>query len=274
MGVAEDVELVIRHGRKYLAGNVLRRNFARVHGLLRHGTRNFLAGGEVVLIHRIGAVALAVGNAGWHKVRAQHAAMQLLRNQPQILVERLRQADYRVLAHVVDTHVGRRQQPGHAGRVDDMALPGGFLCGGFEHHRGENAHPVDHSPQVDIQHPLPVAHRLLPQQPARAPHPGVVKYKVRGTPAGQNFSAQRIHGCGVTHIHLPRHDLRSPKLQRLCRSLRQRICLDVHQHQLHAGLGCNAHALQPKAGASPRQHSRLSRQSIQHRMSPCLFRCG
>ena len=70
----------------------------------------------------------------------------------EILGERLRQADHRVLRGVVDAEALTGDQAGHRGRVDDVA---GLTAG--DHARHERLDTVDHAPEVDAQHPLPVA---------------------------------------------------------------------------------------------------------------------
>ena len=114
---------------------------------------------------------------------------------------------------------------------------------------------MNHAPQVHSQHPFPVTHRLLPQQTACAPHTRIVKDEMRCAPRALHLTGQRLHGGGIAHINLTRHDLGGPQRARLGLRTGQGLRLYIHQYQLHACASRNAHALQTKARTCTGQHS-------------------
>ncbi len=203
-----------------------------------------------------------MADARGHEEGAQHAGADLVGDQGQVLVQRLGQAHHGVLADVVDAHVGRRQQPGHAGRVDDVALEGRIGLGRLQHHGREQPHAVDHAPEVDAQHPLPIFQRVLPDQPARA-HACVVEHEVRRAELLAHLVGQGLHlGC-VGHIHAACQHTHALPFE-LGGSLVQRLLLHIDQHQVHAQLRANARALQAEARARARQHGRLALEVLDH----------
>ena len=167
-------------------------------------------------------------------------------DQAQVLVQGLRQRDDRVLARVVHAHVGRVQQPGHAGRVDDVATPGGVGRSRLQHHRREHAHPVGHAHQVDADHPLPVARRVLPDEPPAA-DAGVVEDEARhaeGLPRGR---AQRVHLGRLRHVQ-PEGQHGRPEAADLGRRGLQRVGLHIGHDHAHAAPRREPARLQAEAG--------------------------
>ena len=209
-----------------------------------------------------GFVAVALADAGGHKVRTQHTGADLVGDQLEILVERLAQAHHRVLADVVNAHVGWREQAGHAGGVDDVATVGGVGLGRSQHHRREQAHPMDHPPHIHTQHPLPVLDRVLPDQATRA-HASVVEDEVRRAKPVLHRIGQRRHLVGAGHIHPPRQHLGTRGLD-LGFGLVQRILLHIDQHEVHAPGRADACALQAKPRACSGQYRRLAFEILNH----------
>ena len=238
------------------------RDLAAAHGLVAHGLADELALGGLFRRQVLRAVAVALADAGGHKVRAQHAGADLVGNERQVLVQRFRQRHHGVLAHVVNAHVGRVQQASHAGRVDDVATPGGVGLGGGQHHGGEKAHAMHHAPQVHAQHPLPVFDGVLPHQAARA-HTGVVEHQMGGAKALLHIGGQLLHLGGVRHIDLAGQHLAACGLH-LGSGGVQRVLLHIHQHQVHAQARANAGTFQPKARACAGQHRRLAGKVVDH----------
>ena len=78
-----------------------------------------------------------------------------------------------------------RDQPGHARRVDDVA----FALRG--QHRQEGPYPVDDSPQVDSQHPLPRRERAEPRV-RKTGHARVIADHVHRSEAINRGSCQSI----------------------------------------------------------------------------------
>ena len=188
---------------------------------------------------------MTLADAGRYKKRAKHRRTDLIRDQGQVLVQCLAERHHGVFADVVNPHVGRIEQPGHAGGVDDMTLPAGVLLGRCQHHRGEDAHAMDHTHHVDAQHPFPVFDRVFPNQTARA-NACVVKHQMRRTKAGQHRSAHRFHVAGTGHVEFEGQYLCPCRLHFLRGSIKC-VLLNIHQHQVHAQPGTYARAFQAKA---------------------------
>ena len=144
---------------------------------------------------------MALADAGGHKVRAQHAGTDLVADQLQVLVKGFSQRHHSMLADVVDAHIGRRQQTRHAGGVDDVALISRICFGSLQHHGREQAHTMHDTPKVDAEHPLPVGHRIFPDQSACA-HACVVEHQVRGAKTRLHIGSQLFHGLGIGDIQL------------------------------------------------------------------------
>ena len=199
---------------------------------------------------------MALADARGHKVRAEDTGADLVSDQTQVLVKRLGETDHGVLAHVVHTHVGRCEQARHAGGVDDVAPIGRIGLGGRQHHGREQPHPVDHTPDIDTQHPFPVAHRVFPDQ-STGSHARVVEDEVGGTETLLDRRGQGFHLPGIGHIHLARQHRHASGLH-LGLSPVQRILLNVHQHQIHAQPCTDARAFEAKARASAGQNGGLA----------------
>ena len=190
-------------------------------------------------------IAFALVDAGGHKVGAQHTCADLLADQFQILVKGFGQSHHRVFGDVVNTHVRGRQQSGHAGGVDDMALVCGVLLGRLQHHGGEQAHTVDDTPDIHTQQPFPILDRVFPDQAASA-HPCVVEHKVGCAKALKHSRCKFLHLVSVGHIHPLGHDLCTHGFDFIvCRF--EGVFLHIDQHHIHAQRGPNASAFQAKA---------------------------
>ena len=105
---------------------------------------------------------------------------------PEILGERLREADHRVLRGVVDAEPLAGDQSGHGGGVDDVAA----LAAG-DHARDERLDAVDHAPEVHAEDPLPVAMGGRPRGRPGAADAGVVAEDVHGAEARERLLGQR-----------------------------------------------------------------------------------
>ena len=160
-----------------------------------------------------------------------------------------------MFADVVDPHVGRVDQPGHAGSIDDVAAPGRIFLGGREHHRCEAAHAVHHPHHIDAQHPLPVFQAVFPDQAARA-DAGVVEHEVGRAKTFQGGLGHCVHLGGVCHIEPEGQHLRAGGGQ-LGRGFVKRVLLHIGQHQVHAEPGADARAFQAETGAGAGQHRGL-----------------
>jgi hypothetical protein len=134
--------------------------------------------------------------------------------------------------------------------------PGPF-AGGFQHHRREQAHAVDHAHQVDAQHPFPVLRTEFSQTRPPAPTPALLKTKW-GAPKRERTSARpRLHLLGAGHIDLAGQHLRAGGAH-FGRGRVERVLLHVDQHQVHAQPGANARAFQAEARAGAGQNGGLA----------------
>ena len=138
------------------------------------------------------AGAGALMNARWHKERTHHAGTHLVGHQAQIIEQRLAEGHHRVLADAVSAQVGRCHQPSHAGGVDDVTLPRRVLICRCQHQRCEDADAVDDTPQVDVEHPLPVIEREVRDATHRSDS-GVVAHNVDATELRLNLVGQALH---------------------------------------------------------------------------------
>ena len=197
--MAVDVELVGRHRVEHLLRHLRRRDLARADGLVDHGPADQLAAGRLFSLKSGRPVALTLADSCRHEVRAQHAGADLVADKTQVLIQRFAQRHHRMLADVVNAHIGRVEQAGHAGGVDDMALPRRVFRRRVEHHRREQANTVDDAPQIDAEHPLPVLDGVFPDQPARA-DAGVVEDEMRRAEMLEHRPAHRFHLPGVRDV--------------------------------------------------------------------------
>jgi hypothetical protein len=247
---------------EHLGRHFGRGDLAAAHRLVAHGLADELALGELGIFRRIRAVALAAGDAGGHEVRAQQARADLVGDQVQVLVQRLGQAHDGGLGRVVDAHVGRREQAGHAGGVGDVAAVARVFGGGFEHHRREQAHAVDHAPQVDAQHPFPVGNGVLPHQAARA-HAGVVEHEVRCAETFLHGSGQRSI-CAASDTSTLRASTCAPAASISAAGLVERVLLHVDQHEVHAACGADARAFEAEARTRASENGGLALEVLNH----------
>ena len=268
MRVAEDPEMPLAHGVQHHGGHLLGTAPAARHGLAAQGVADALACGGAR--HRLGgAVAVAVGDAGRHVVGTEHRTAHLFGDQREVVVQGLAEAHHRVLADVVGTREWRIEDPGHAGGVDDMALPAWVGLGGRQHHGREESHAVHHAAQVDAQHPVPVGLAGLPDEPPEG-HPGVVENQVRCAEARLGGRRQGRHLGAAAHIHPLRQVRRGAQL---LADTRQRVGLHVGQHQVHALERAQSRQRQSEAAACAGDERRLALEvHVQAFLS--IRRCG
>ena len=244
--MAEDVEAVFVHRVEDELRHLRRRHLATRHRLLDHGLGDELAAcGLDVLPQGVGPVALAVVDAGGHEVGAQHMGVHLLADQGQVLVQRLADRNDSVLGDVVDTHVGRVQQAGHAGCVDDVAAPARVGLRGLQHQRREDAHTMRHAHQVDADHPLPVLQRVFPDQAAGA-DAGIVEDEVGRAEVRHRRRAQGLDLGRFADVQAEGQHLRAQALDLGRGGLQCRV-LHIGHHDAHAACGGDAAGLQPEA---------------------------
>ena len=207
-------------------------------------------------------IAVALADACGHKIRAQDTRADLVGDQLKVLVQSFGEGHHSVFAHVVNAHVGRGEQAGHAGGVDNVPPVRRIGFGRGQHHGREQADPVHHAPEVDAHHPFPVCNRVFPNQTPCA-HPGVVEDEMGSTKPGLNLGSQLRHGLGVGDIEAARHHLNACG-QHLGFGFVQGVLLHIEQHQVHAALGTDAGALQTKAGAGTGQNRCLALKILNH----------
>ena len=179
-----------------------------------------------------------------------------------VLVQGFRQADHAVFGDVVDAHVGRRQQACHTGCVDNVATVGGVFLGSLEHHRREEAHSVNDTPQIDAYDPFPIFDRVLPDQPTRA-HPRVVEDEMGCAKALLYSSGQSFHLLGLGYIHSASQHLSTCCLH-LCLRLVECVLLHIDQNQVHTEFGAYARTFQAKAGAGSGQDRCFAFEVLNH----------
>ena len=141
-----------------------------------------------------GPVALAGADLRAHAHGAEYRDADVVRSQ--ILLERLAQPHHGVLARVVDAETLRRDEPGHGRRVDDVS---GLLL--RDHARHEGFDPVDDAPEIDVQHPFPVAVRGR-FEPAVDGDTGVVADDVRPAHLLPGALRERLHRSELGHVGL------------------------------------------------------------------------
>ena len=264
--MAVDVKLVSRHGIKNLLRHFCCSHFTRPNGLVGHGLANQLAAGRLLSRQFSGPVTVALADTGRHEIRAQHTGAELVTDEAQILVKRFAQGNHRMFADVVNAHIGGIEQPGHAGGVDDVALPGRvFRCRG-QHHGREQAHAMDDAPEINPQHPFPVLHGVFPDQAAGA-NASVVEDKVRRAKTLEHRLAHGLHLIGIGHIELEGQHLGARSLH-LGAGLVECIGLHVDQHQFHPQFCTDPRALQAKARACAGQNGGFAFEIRDHLSTP------
>ena len=105
----------------------------------------------------------------------------------------------------------------------------------FEHAGDERAQPVNHAPEIDAQHPVPVIERELPD-PGPLDHASVVAQYVNRAMGIESGRGQVVDGVDIRDIghHTGRV---MPGGAKLSHRRVQRIRFDVGQHHLHLSPG-------------------------------------
>ena len=105
----------------------------------------------------------------------------------------------------------------------------------FEHPGYERAKPVHHAPEIDVQHPVPVVERKLPD-PRPLDDPSVVAQHVNRAVGIESDRGEAVDRVSIGHVghHTGRV---MPCGAKLPHGSIQPIGFDVGQHQLHPGLG-------------------------------------
>ena len=187
---------------------------------------------------------MALADARRHKVRAQNAGTDLIRNQFQILVQGFSQSDYGMFADVVHAHVGCCQQAGHTGCIDDVTFVMRVFFGCFQHHGREQANAMHHTPNIDTQDPLPIGHSVFPNQTARA-YTCIVEHKVRHTKMRNNVFGQSFHLLSIGNVNTLGKNL-DPQGFDFGFGFVKCVLLHINQDHIHFEPGCNACTLQTK----------------------------
>ena len=112
-----------------------------------------------------------------------------------LTAQRQREPDDGVLDGDVRRQERHRDETGDRCRVDDAAAA---LLG---HDRVRRLHAVDHTPQVDVDDPIPVRDPEL-EIVAADGDPGVVEDQVETAVCGDCVVDQRLHGRGVPDVDL------------------------------------------------------------------------
>jgi hypothetical protein len=261
MRVAEDIEAPRAHRVEDKLGHLKRTDLAGADRLLGHRLLDALAACRR-LVARMRAVALAVRDARGDEVRAQHRRGDLVRHERQVLVQRLGQAHHGVFSDVVDAHVRRVEQPRHRCGVDDVALVSGIRARCVQHRRHERAQAVHDAHHVDAEHPVPIAQRGLPDQPAGA-DAGVVEHEMRCAEAPQRIGRQRVDLGGARHVDALRQHLRAQAGDLRGRAL-QRVALHVGHHDVHALARGDARGFEPETRARAGDHGRAALEALHH----------
>jgi hypothetical protein len=172
-------------------------------------------------------IAPALADAGANEPGTEHGyadAMRLeLRRQP------LRHANHRVLAGDVRAEPEPAVHPGHGRGVDDVAA---FTVAADV--RKEGTDTVQHSHQIDVEHPTPIVERDIVDTAAGG-DTGIV--------ADHMDISERLVGClgrtldadGIGDVTGNAAYVRPKTLQAFDRG-GQRIGFDIGEHHFHAGL--------------------------------------
>ena len=155
-----------------------------------------------------------------------------------------------------------KKDPNWRGHIVNTASMAGLLTPPNMGIYNVSKHAVDHAPDVDAHHPVPVLHRVFPDQATRA-DAGVVEHEVRRAEALFHEPGQAFHLVLAGHVDPARKHLHARGLD-LGGGLVQRVLLHVHQHQVHAQLGADAGALQPETRPRAGEHRRLALEVLNH----------
>ena len=172
-----------------------------------------------------------------------------------------------MFADVVNAHVGRGEQTGHAGGVDQVTAPTRVGLGGLQHHGGEQTHAMHHAFEVDAQHPIPIGFGVLPHQ-STGGHTSVVEHQMRRTPLGPHILGQGLHLPAIGHIHAACHHRGTGGLQFSANGV-EGVFLHVHQGQFHPQLRTQAGQGQTKTRTSAGDDRGFSRKVFDH--APARF---
>ncbi len=127
--VAVDVEAVLAQRVEHELRHLRRRHLAAAHRLVAHRLADQLAASSASWpAGRPGGCARCGGCRWARRTGTARGACTCSVTSAQVLVQRLAERHHRMLADVVDAHVRRVQQPGHAGGVDDVAVVGRVGC--------------------------------------------------------------------------------------------------------------------------------------------------
>ena len=125
-------------------------------------------------------------------------------------------------AELLERHDGR-----HGRHVHDVAL----LAGGQDA-RHEGSHAVDHAPEVDVDHPVPLVERDLPRE-AAVHYARVVHRHVEGPEVLGGGAAHTIDGVRVANIGTDREDVSAAGAQPLGLPVEPALVHVRHDH-VHA----------------------------------------
>src|SRR6202035_5739187 len=203
-------------------------------------------------LHR--AVALrpvpaAVGNAGAHIFRTQHADPNSERRE--LGGEAFRYADHRELARRVRGKTHAVDHPGHRGGVDDVAA---FAMAANMRQEGPDA--VNHAHQVDVEHPAPIVERDAVEAAAGG-DPGIVADHMDLAEGLKGGVRGALDACGIGDVADDAAYVRREIVQALDGG-RQRIGFDIREHHLHAALRKGPAEREPDAAGAAGHECRLA----------------
>ncbi|MDY7104812.1 MAG: PQQ-binding-like beta-propeller repeat protein [Actinomycetota bacterium] len=204
----------------------------------------------------LGEVALAVEDRRAHEARAQARHADGRAGRLQLAEQALAHPDHGPLRRAVGAETGH--DPGHRRRVHDVALV--LLL----EQRQERAHPVDHTPQVDVDHPLPGLERV--PEPADT---GVVAHHVHGAEPADGLVAQPLDRGGVAHVGRHGQRLDARRLDGLRRRLEVGH-LHVGEHDVHPGPGEALGERPAHPRARPRHDGGLPHELVHLLLPPVL----
>src|SRR5436190_8266139 len=196
-----------------------------------------------------GTVALARADVRAHAHRTEDRHADAVG--AQVLVESLAEPHHGVLARVVDAEALGGDEPGHGCGIDDVA---GLLLG--DQARDEGLHAVDDAPQVDREHPFPVA-MGGGFQAAVYGHPGIVADDVCAAHLRPRALGEGLHGGQLRHVGLDGEGL-GPRLLHPRRRLGHARFVDVRHHDLGALAREGEAERAPDTAGAARHHHRLA----------------
>ena len=119
----------------------------------------------------------------------------------------------------------------------------------LNHQGREDAHAVDHAPQVDADAPFPVGLGVFPQEPAGAAHAGVVEHEAGHAETRDTGVSQQPHRRRLRHVRLDGEHLRARMFEFGAHRF-QRVLLHISDHHVHAALVRKQCKFAPEAAAA------------------------